>query len=413
MKKDNILFLAADTEKVFNEKQETVINNLRKGEFFDLASFSAENLAFWDARFKGFCIYSEKQELLTKLQNLHPFYCESKELKIIFSFSGLGNQHVDMGKTLYLQYDAFRKSLDYCFKIIESVSGLDLLPCLYPTEIGSSENELSEITIYQFVVFAFEYAMGQFLIELGLRPDFLVGYSFGEYLCACFSEMATIEDIIRMLYIRGGLVCQTQCGRMLSVPIDKKTVREILGNSISIGIDNGESCILSDEKSKIDEAEMVLKIRRILGVEVNGRYGFHSPLMEWVGEAYEEALADIEFKAPQIPFLSNVTGSWFSIDEFCIPEYWSRQLKHEVLFHKCLTELNHIREGFFVDIGSGNEIGGLLTRHRGGNNKCIVSVAKRKNENIDDIEVFTKAIIKLWENGINMNYLKWWSINQI
>ena len=47
-------------------------------------------------------------------------------------------------------------------------------------------------------------------------------------------------------------------------------------------------------------------------------------MMEPILDAFTEEVKQVSLNAPQIPFVSNVTGTWITSDEAMAPSYWAK-----------------------------------------------------------------------------------------
>jgi acyl transferase domain-containing protein len=61
--------------------------------------------------------------------------------------------------------------------------------------------------------------------------------------------------------------------------------------------------------------------------------------MEPILDPFIEHLKAVNLEPPNIPYVSNVTGTWITAAEATSPSYWARQLRHTVRFAAGLHEL--------------------------------------------------------------------------
>jgi acyl transferase domain-containing protein len=78
---------------------------------------------------------------------------------------------------------------------------------------------------------------------------------------------------------------------------------------------------------------------------------------------FAEAVERVEFKLPQVSFLSNVTGTWIQSGEATDPGYWVRHLRSTVRFDAGLRELLAEPERTLLEVGPGRTLAGLARRH--------------------------------------------------
>src|SRR5207245_2688234 len=122
--------------------------------------------------------------------------------------------------------------------------------------------------------------------------------------------------------------------------------------------------VISGELAKVEAAVGVAKeygIRRATLLNVAGAY--HSRLMESAYRKLGEALADVPMRTPQFPVISNVTG-----EEVKTPDEVRRTLQDQVTgtvrWLDCMERLVDLGCNFFIELGPGGVLAGLLKRTR-------------------------------------------------
>src|SRR4028118_1313444 len=68
---------------------------------------------------------------------------------------------------------------------------------------------------------------------------------------------------------------------------------------------------------------------------------------------YDGVLRCIEARAPEIPYLSNVTGTWITEEDVADPSYWARHMRGTVRFAEGLTELLAVPGRIYLEGGPG------------------------------------------------------------
>ncbi|WP_284386014.1 type I polyketide synthase, partial [Bacillus safensis] len=139
-------------------------------------------------------VLTEKQgKGIGKLMHSHV-----EKQKIIFMFSGQGNQYLNMGLDLYREEPYFKKQMDACFQAYEEATGRSLARILYPlaAETEKAREQLASTQYAQPAIFAIQYALSMLFIEWGVRPDAMIGYSFGELTAAAISGLFRLKGAV-------------------------------------------------------------------------------------------------------------------------------------------------------------------------------------------------------------------------
>jgi malonyl CoA-acyl carrier protein transacylase/thioesterase domain-containing protein/acyl carrier protein len=334
---------------------------------------------------------------------------------VIFMFAGLGGQYVNMGAGLYRGEPLFREEVDRCFDILKSETGKDIKPLLYPPRsVETGGDALQSIDTAQLVIFIFEYALAILLMKLGITPQAVIGYSFGEYTAACLAGVFSLTEALKLIYSRGQLLKGLSPGAMLSVPLPKDQLQALLTEpDISIAIDNGPSCIVAGPVNSITRFEKKLKQEKLLTIDLKATRALHSPMMEPILNEFREKLQGLTGKIPQIPFISTVTGDWITgtVD----PTYWVKQLRETSRFADGVKVLLKKENAIFVEVGPGSDLSALLRYHTGTRPDCrIINVVRNPNKKVPDQDFFFNALTHLENREISCDRLiRWIDENRI
>src|SRR2546430_15816672 len=123
-----------------------------------------------------------------------------------------------------------------------------------------------------------------------------------------------------------------------------------------------EQIVISGELAKVEAAVGVAKeygIRRATMLNVAGAY--HSRLMESAYRKLGEVLLEVEMQIPQFSIISNVTGE--EVDTLQeIRRTLQEQVTATVRWYDCMQRMLARGCEFFIELGAGNVLGGLLLR---------------------------------------------------
>ena len=130
----------------------------------------------------------------------------------------------------------------------------------------------------------------------------------------------------------------------------------------------------------LGDADSGFHVRQLAGnddlircIDVAGAY--HSRLMESAYVKLEKVLADVPMQAPRFPVISNVTGEEVKTPEE-IRETLRDQVTGTVRWTDCMQRLIHLGCDFFIELGPGNVLAGLLKRTNRGINVISVGDAE-------------------------------------
>ncbi|MCP4219727.1 MAG: acyltransferase domain-containing protein, partial [bacterium] len=355
-------------------------------------------------------------EMNTIIDNLAPdsgetrdFITEDKDRPVIFMFPGLGTQYVNMGRELYQKEPLFRETMDRCFDILKSRAACDIRDILYPNEeSGADENTASRIHHSEFsqpAVFAVEYALATLLMQWGIQPHAMIGYSFGEYVAACISGVFSLEDALTLVAARSKLIGGLEGGAMMSVPMTGAEIAPFLGEELAVAIDNGDSCIISGPHGVMDALEKKMKEQRKLCFPLQVSHAIHSPMMAPIIDTFEAEVRKVTLSEPRIPYISNATGTWITAEDAVNPRYWAEHLQHTVQFADGLKEIINTENALLLEVGPGVVLSTMAAPllHKDSDRRAI-NTMRSPEQKISDREYLLNKIGRMWLYGKDVDW---------
>ncbi|HKV08339.1 MAG TPA: amino acid adenylation domain-containing protein, partial [Thermoanaerobaculia bacterium] len=286
--------------------------------------------------------------VLTRLQ-------ETGRRPVAFLFPGQGAQHPGMGLDLYEDEPVFRAEIDACAERLLPLLGRDLREIL-------ASPELQETRFAQPALFAVELALARLWISWGLRPEAMLGHSLGEYVAACLAGVFLPEDALELVAARGALMQELPPGAMLAVELSADEIDVVPGVSLA-AVNAPNRCAVSGPETAIAGFEARLAEKGVQARRLRTSHAFHSAMMDPVLDAFAERVARVPRRPPQIPFLSNLTGTWITAEQATDPGYWARHLRETVRFAEGLTTLLAGSRAALLEVGPGSTLAGLA-RHQ-------------------------------------------------
>lgn len=344
---------------------------------------------------------------------------------VVFMFSGQGSQYVNMGLDLYQTEPLFRQQIDRCAELLQPYIGKDLRQILYPpTSTPDMAEQLRQTEITQCALFVVEYALAQLWMSWGVKPVALVGHSIGEYVAACLSGVFSLEDALFLVAKRGQLMQQMPPGQMLALMTDESTVRSLMEDFIleqrqqqevlSLAVINSSSqYVVSGATSSLAAFQKYCTTQGLKGRLLNTSHGFHSHMMDPIVPEFVQLAQRISLNPPQIPYLSNVTGTWISQEQAIDPYYWGRHLRSCVRFADNLQELSKKPDYFLLEVGPGQTLSQLAKRQKIQQPAQISaslppSLPPSASSNYPSLKCLLTTLGQLWLTGVNINWQRFY-----
>jgi [acyl-carrier-protein] S-malonyltransferase len=305
--------------------------------------------------------------------------------KIALLFAGQGAQTVGMGRDLAEQFptaaNLFQKADDVLKRKLSEIAW------------NGPIEDLTKTSNCQPALFVHGLACLAILRELGGNFPIggAAGLSLGEMTAHAAAGTFDFANGLRLVQRRGELMdeaCKKTSGGMAAlIGAEENVVRQLAADEdVDVANINAPGqIVISGELAKVEAAVGVAKeygIRRATMLNVAGAY--HSRLMESAYEKLGAVLQHVPMQPPSFPVISNVTG-----DEVRTPVEIRRTLQGQVTgtvrWADCMERLAALGCDFFVELGPGGVLAGLLRRTLKGVD--VMSVA--------DVESVRKAAERL------------------
>jgi len=341
-------------------------------------------------------------------QRVLTHYQEPCSRPIAFMFPGQGAQYVQMGKELYETEPRFRQQIDHCCLILKPHLGIDLRSLFYPNESETqvATEKLKQTHITQPALFVIEYALAQLWISWGISPSAMIGHSIGEYVAACLAGVMSLEDALTLVAMRGRFMQQLPSGSMLSIPLPEAEVKTLLNENLSLAASNApSSCVVSGNHAAIDVLYEQLIAQGIQCRRLHTSHAFHSQMMTPILEPFIQEVKKVKLNPPQIPFISNVTGTWITTEEATDAHYWAKHLRQTVCFSAGITQLLQEPNRILLEVGPGRTLCTLVKQHSSLlTDQVVLSSLRHPQEEQPDTAFLLNTLGRLWLAGVNINW---------
>ena len=322
----------------------------------------------------------------------------------VFMFPGQGAQYAAMAQQLYDTQAVFRQEIDRCAELLSGYLNLDPRDVIYAEEAAV----LTQTFMTQPALFMVEYALARLLLSWGVEPAAMIGHSIGEYVAACLAGVFSLADALALVAARGALIQASPRGQMLAVPLAEDEVRDLLPRGLSLAVVNApQSCVVAGPDEVVQQFQSMLEDREIHSQLLQTSHAFHSEMLEPILDEFTRRVGEVKLRAPAIPFISNVTGTWITSADATDPHYWTRHLRQTVRFADGMRELFQKPDWIFVEVGPGRILTGQAKRNAPENGRhVILNTMSGPQKEHPDVNVLLTALGKFWLAGGRVDWLR-------
>ena len=277
--------------------------------------------------------------------------------KIAFVFSGQGDQFPGMGKDLYEKYPVAKKIYDLCDEIRPGTSD----QCF-----NGTEEELKETKNTQPCLYAMELAAASVLMEKGITPDVVAGFSLGEVVAATVSGAFDNETGFWLVCKRGELMQseaeKSDTSMAAVVKLTPEQVRAVCSkysDVYPVNFNCPGQITVSGLSSQMTAFFVDVKAAGGRAIPLKVKGAFHSPFMKAAAESFAEELKKAEVKERSITLYSNMTAEPYADDvvgllssQICSPVQWETIIR------------NMVSDGVdtFIEIGPGKTLTNMIQK---------------------------------------------------
>jgi acyl transferase domain-containing protein/acyl carrier protein len=432
-----LLCLSAKTSSALETATTNLVNHLQQHPKLNLADVAYTlQVGRHGLSHRRMVVCQDTQDAIAALQNPKRVFTSNQETNqrpVVFMFTGLGTHYLNMGDELYQLEPTFREHLDRCCSLFEPLLGINLKEVIYPTSHSTTETtkeksgidlrqmlgrdrqsldpaaqKLNQTYLTQPALFAIEYALAQLWISWGIRPVAMIGYSIGEYTAATIAGVLSLEDAITLVAKRAQMIQELPGGAMLAVPLTEQEVQPFLNENLSLSAVNGSfQCVLAGTTQAVEELAGKLSAKGLACRQLQTSHAFHSYMMEAIADCFTELMQTISLKPPQIPYISNVTGTWITAEQATNPSYWTQHLCQPVRFADGVNQLGTKHSPIFLEVGPGQALSSLAMQcldNVSDENKVILSSLRYAYERQSDIAFILNTLGQLWLEGIKIDW---------
>ena len=278
--------------------------------------------------------------------------------RIAFLYPGQGSQQPGMGVDL-LQDSEVSELCDEC----SSAAGVDLRRLL--TTADDDELRLTQ-NAQPALCFA-GLGLTVLLRRCGIVPVAAAGHSVGEYAALAAAGSVNAPQVITAVVERGKAMAEAAPAGTTSMAavlgLDAQAIEVALAgmnDAWPANYNTPTQTVIAGTTTGLEVATQRLQLagaKRVIPLNVSA--AFHTPLMAPAAERLRAALDRIDWRAPRVPVMANLTGRPHQGGDR-VPHVMEMQLRSPVRWAGCVASLVEMGCDTFLEVGPKRALTGMM-----------------------------------------------------
>ncbi|MDQ5832854.1 MAG: acyltransferase domain-containing protein, partial [Actinomycetota bacterium] len=335
--------------------------------------------------------------------------------RVAFLYTGQGSQYATMLAELREVEPIVAETFDEADRIMRplldgrKLSDIIFVDLADEAAVAEANANLMRTEITQPAVLTVDIALTRLLAAYGIRPDFVMGHSLGEYGALIAAGALTFTQALEAVSARGRGMAELEPedpGTMAAVMAPLEDVEQIMaqvdGYAVIANVNSTSQVVIGGATEPVKQAVARFEERGHDAVLLPVSHAFHTEIVAPASEPLRAMLRGLDISPPDIPIVANVSGDFYPTGpgaEEQMIDILGRQVASPVQFVKGLRTLFEAGARVFVETGPKRALQGFASDVLGDDEALNLFANHPKN---GDLPSFNQALCGLYASGLGV-----------
>ncbi len=345
------------------------------------------------------------------------FRGQGPAVKVAFLYTGQGSQYANMLRPLAEMEPIVAQTFAEADRVMRPLLGKPLTDFVFvdprdASAVEKAEADLRQTEITQPTVLTVDIALTRLFAAYGIRPDFTMGHSLGEYGALVAAGGLAFEESLQAVSARGRGMTRVSLednGKMAAVfaPLAQveKTLGSIDGYVVIANINSSSQAVIGGASTAVEEAVAAFQKQGYNAVLLPVSHAFHTSIVAPASEPLRAVLESLSLSPPKTPIVTNVNGEFYPAGPDAVPQMidlLARQVASPVQFVKGLETLYGAGARVFVEVGPKKALHGFAEDVLGAKSDSIALFTNHPK--FADPVAFNQALCGLYAAGLGAGH---------
>ncbi|MGZ4901218.1 MAG: type I polyketide synthase, partial [Candidatus Angelobacter sp.] len=333
--------------------------------------------------------------------------------KVAFLYPGQGSQYVNMLKPLRAAEPIVAETFAEADRVMTPLLGKPLSEYIFVDKtdadaVAQAEDDLRQTAITQPAVLATDLALTRLLSAYGIKPDFTMGHSLGEYGALLAADALPFADALEAVSARGREMTRfapEDKGRMAAVfaPLEEieRILKTVSGNVVIANVNSNHQAVIGGASKPVEQAVEAFQRAGYDVTPLSVSHAFHTTIVASASEPLRRVLARLHLTSPRLPIVANTSGEFYPMGPDVVPQMLdilAQQVAAPVQFVKGLRTLYQAGARVFVEVGPKKALQGFAEDVLGESGDVVALFSNHPK--IGDVPAFNQALCGLYAAGL-------------